>query len=206
MAYIREEKINNSISAITEDGITVNLTQEQKTKTTYYNVQEMNGRHNSMELFNILSEVAKSGQDNRLIGNILSIADKVNEVHIHNMTELAEELGVSRESLKKLMSRATEYNLLYKINTGHYIVNPYVIMSKGLTAAGYATQEAVQVRWIELTGLITNTQITKLTKLTRYLKLPNALKATEFNISVAEYYANNGTITDKQRSMLNGKA
>lgn len=202
MAYIREEKINNSISAITEEGITVNLSQEQKVKTTYFNVQEMNGRYNDMELFNVLGEVAKSGKDNKLVGQLIMLANTANEIHMHNMTEFAKEQKVSVEAMKKLLARAVEHDLLYKVTTGHYILNPYIIMSKGLTSAGYEAQELAQLRWREVTGLLTNKQIAKLVNLTHYLKLPTVLYATEFNLSVAEYYHSKGTITDKQKVAL----
>lgn len=202
MAYIREQKINNSISAITEDGITVNLTQEQKVKTTYFNVQEMNGRYNSMELFNVLGEVAKSGKDNKLVGCLIGLANNVNEIHIHNMTEFASLQDISRESLKKLLLRAVEHDLLHKITTGHYMVNPYIIMSKGLTAAGYEVQEATQLKWRKVTGLLTNKQIAKLVKLSGYLNMPTTLQATEFNLSVADYYHSKGEVTDKQKLAL----
>ena len=155
-----------------------------------------------MELFNVLSEVAKSGKDNKLIGCLLAEANNVNEVHIHNMTEFAEAQEVSRETIKKLLNRAVQYNLLHKITTGHYMVNPYIIMSKGLTAAGYAAQETAQLKWREVTGLLTNKQIAKLVDLSHYLKLANVLRATEFNLSVAEYYHSKGEVTDKQRSKL----
>lgn len=159
-------------------------------------------KHNMSALFEVLSKVAKSGKDNKLIGCLLAEANNVNEIHIHNMTEFAEAQEVSREAIKKLLNRAVQYNLLHKITTGHYTVNPYIIMSKGLTAAGYAAQETAQLKWREVTGLLTNKQIAKLVDLSHYLKLANVLRATEFNLSVAEYYHSKGEVTDKQRSKL----
>ena len=166
------------------------------------NSKEMNGRHNTMELFNALSQIAKSGNDNKIIGCLVNLANGTNEIHIHNMTKFAEEQEINKESLKKLFTRAVDNLLLYKISTGHYMLNPYIIMSKALTAAGMETQELTQIKWREVTGLLTQQQIDKIVNLSSHLELPTILRATEFNLSVAEYYHSKGVITEKQKQAI----
>ena len=75
-------------------------------------------------------------------------------------------------------------------------------MSKALTAAGMETQELTQIKWREVTGLLTQQQIDKIVNLSSHLELPTILRATEFNLSVAEYYHSKGVITEKQKQAI----
>lgn len=202
MAIIKTENHIYQVNAITDDGNRVLLNGITKTKSTYYKVEEINGGINIMTLFNVLAKICKSGSDTQIIGKLIELADSNNEITIINISKFAEANNTSRESLKRLLSRATDEALFHKIDTGHYMVNPYIIMSKGLTAGGYELQENRQLYWRKITGLITDKQLERLVKLGNYLELPSALRATEFNLSVADYYASNGEITDKQRKAL----
>lgn len=202
MAITKTENHIYQVNATTDDGKRLLLNGVTKTKSTYYKVEEINGGINIMTLFDVLAKVCKSGLDTQVIGKLIDSADKNNEITIVNISKFADTNDISRESLKRLLNRATDEALFYKIDTGHYMVNPYIIMSKGLTAGGYELQENRQIEWRKITGLITATQLNKLVVLGNYLGLQSALRATEFNLSVADYYASNGEITDKQREAL----
>jgi hypothetical protein len=202
MAITKTENHIYQVNATTDDGKRLLLNGVTKTKSTYYKVEEINGGISIMTLFDVLAKVCKSGLDTQIIGKLIDSADKNNEITIVNISKFADTNDISRESLKRLLNRATDEALFHKIDTGHYMVNPYIIMSKGLTAGGYELQENRQIEWRKITGLITATQLNKLVVLSNYLGLQSALRATEFNLSVAEYYANNGEITDKQREAL----
>ena len=202
MAVTKTENHIYQVNATTDDGKRLLLNGVTKTKSTYYKVEEINGGISIMTLFNVLAKVCKSGLDTQVIGKLIDSADKNNELTIINISKFADTNNISRESLKRLLNRATDEALFHKISTGHYMVNPYIIMSKGLTAGGYELQESRQIEWRRITGLITDKQLERLVKLGNYLELPSALRATEFNLSVADYYASNGEITDKQRKAL----
>lgn len=202
MAITKTENHIYQVNATTDDGKILLLNAIAKTKSTYYKVEEINGGINIMTLFTVLGKVCKSGLDTQTIGKLIDSADNKNEVIIVNISKFADANDISRESLKRLLTRATDEALFHKIDTGHYMVNPYIIMSKGLTAGGYELQENRQIEWRRLTGLITDKQIQRLVNLGNYLELQSALRATEFNLSVADYYASNGEITDKQRESL----
>ena len=202
MAITKTENHIYQVNATTDDGKRLLLNGITKTKSTYYKVEEINGGISIMTLFNVLAKVCKSGLDTQVIGKLIDSADKNNEVTIVNISKFADANNISRESLKRLLNRATDEALFHKIDTGHYMVNPYIIMSKGLTAGGYELQENRQIHWRKITGLITDKQLERLVKLGNYLELQSALRATEFNLSVADYYASNGEITNKQRESL----
>ena len=202
MAITKTENHIYQVNATTDDGKILLLNAIAKTKSTYYKVEEINGGVSIMTLFTVLGKVCKSGLDTQTIGKLIDSADNNNEVVIVNISKFADANDISRESLKRLLNRATDEALFHKIDTGHYMVNPYIIMSKGLTAGGYELQENRQIHWRKITGLITDKQIQRLVNLGNYLGLQSALRATEFNLSVADYYASNGEITDKQRESL----
>ena len=202
MAITKTENHIYQVNATTDDGKRLLLNGVTKTKSTYYKVEEINGGINIMTLFNVLGKVCKSGADTQLIGKLIELADKDNEIKLGSISKFATANGICREVLTRLLNKATDETLFHKIDTGHYMVNPYIIMSKGLTAGGYELQENRQIYWRTITGLITDKQLERLLKLSNYLELQSALRATEFNLSVADYYANNGEITDKQRDAL----
>ena len=202
MAVTKTENHIYQVNATTDDGKIVVLNGITKTKSTYYKVEEINGGISIMTLFNVLAKVCKSGLDTQVIGKLIDSADKNNEITIANISKFATANGLCREVLTRLLNRATDEALFHKIDTGHYMVNPYIIMSKGLTAGGYELQENRQIHWRKITGLITDKQLERLVNLGNYLELQSALRATEFNLSVADYYASNGEITDKQRESL----
>ena len=202
MAITKTENHIYQVNATTDDGKRLLLNGVTKTKSTYYKVEEINGGINIMTLFTVLAKICKSGLDTQTIGKLIDSADNNNEIVIVNISKFADANDISRESLKRLLNRATDEALFHKIDTGHYMVNPYIIMSKGLTAGGYELQENRQIHWRKITGLITDKQLERLVNLGNYLGLQSALRATEFNLSVADYYASNGEITDKQRESL----
>lgn len=202
MAIEVNERVIYQVGATADDGNRMNLRATAEKDKKFFKIDELNGKVNIMNLFDTLGKVCKSGSDTTVIGKLIESADRKNEIHIPNMTKYASKVGISPESFKRLMKRATDENLLHKLDVGYYVVNPYIIMSKGLTNGGFKLQEFTQINWRKLTGLLTDKQLTKLDKLGKYLELNAGLKPNEFNLSIAEQYASNGTITDKQRECI----
>ena len=202
MAYITESSMLCSVGATLDDGNRMQLSAIVSDKKGFYKVHEMNGRHNDMELFEVIGEISKSGKDVKVVGIITRLADYNNKIVIPNISRFAENNDMSREALVKLLKRAVDSKLLFKIDTGYYMLNPYIIMSKGLTAAGMEAQELAQIKWREITGLLTQQMIDKIVNLSIHLGLSNILRATEFNLSVAEHYHSKGVITEKQKQAI----
>ena len=157
---------------------------------------------NTMELLTKLSEVAKSSKDLTILNSVIQQADTKNEIKILNISKFATEVGCSRAVLNSLLVRAVDADLLYKIDSGHYLLNPFVLMGNGLSSRKKELQVEAQVRWRELTGYLTAKDKEKLAKLSTHLELDDVLTCTDFNLSVANYYDKNGSITDKQKACL----
>lgn len=202
MAYVKEETSIYSVNVTSENGEIFSMDKILPTKSSYFKIHEMNGRHNDMELFEVIGEISKSGKDVKVVGIITRLADYNNKIVIPNISRFAENNDMSREALVKLLKRAVDSKLLFKIDTGYYMLNPYIIMSKGLTSAGFEAQELAQIKWREITGLLTQQMIDKIVNLSIHLGLSNILRASEFNLSVAEYYHSKGVITDKQKEAI----
>lgn len=202
MAYVKEETSIYSVNVTSENGEIFSMDKTLPIKSSYFKIHEMNGRHNDMELFEVIGEISKSGKDVKVVGIITRLADYNNKIVIPNISRFAENNDMSREALVKLLKRAVDSKLLFKIDTGYYMLNPYIIMSKGLTSAGFEAQELAQIKWREITGLLTQQMIDKIVNLSIHLGLSNILRATEFNLSVAEYYHSKGVITEKQKQAI----
>ena len=202
MAYTIESSMLCSVGATLDDGNRMQLSAIVSDKKSFCKVHEMNGRHNDMELFEVIGEISKSGKDVKVVGIITRLADYNNKIVIPNISRFAENNDMSREALVKLLKRAVDSKLLFKIDTGYYMLNPYIIMSKGLTSAGFEAQELAQIKWREITGLLTQQMIDKIVNLSIHLGLSNILRASEFNLSVAEYYHSKGVITEKQKQAI----
>ena len=202
MAYVKEETSIYVVTVTSEIGEIFSMDKALPTKSSYVKIHEMNGRHNDMELFEVIGEISKSGKDVKVVGIITRLADYNNKIVIPNISRFAENNDMSREALVKLLKRAVDSKLLFKIDTGYYMLNPYIIMSKGLTSAGFEAQELAQIKWREITGLLTQQMIDKIVNLSIHLGLSNILRASEFNLSVAEYYHSKGVITEKQKQAI----
>ena len=202
MAYVKEETSIYSVNVTSENGEIFSMNKAVPAKSSYFKIHEMNGRHNDMELFEVIGEISKSGKDVKVVGIITRLADYNNKIVIPNISRFAENNDMSREALVKLLKRAVDSKLLFKIDTGYYMLNPYIIMSKGLTSAGFEAQELAQIKWREITGLLTQQMIDKIVNLSIHLGLSNILRASEFNLSVAEYYHSKGVITEKQKQAI----
>lgn len=190
------------LKATTEDGTKIEFKAEVTTNKEFYPVNEVDEKVNLMGLFKIMSEICKSGKDIKLLGQIIDYANGKNEIWLGNQTKLAEEFGVSRKHLSQLLKRAEEAKLLHKLDVGIYLLNPYKVLGESASKRTYKEQELIQVRWKSETGLITELELKQLIELSKHLELVVGLAPTEFNLSVASYYAGKHTITDKQRQAL----
>lgn len=202
MARTTEETIHNTVKAVTEDGTPINLSETVHKKKTHYTISEMNGKCNIMNLFQTMGKVCTSSSDITALGFIVDEANTFNEIKITNLTEFAKEIEISKESLHKLLKRAEENGLLYKVTTRHYLLNPFILISKGLSASSFASQESVQNNYKLTTGMISKSELMALSKLSEHLNLMKYLEPNDFNISVAKHYANKGIITEKQRDAI----
>lgn len=199
MSYKSHSITEYSIGATLDDGQRTEFKAIQSGENEYYPVHEVDQRCNLGKLFQELAKICKSSKDIAILGELLQETNVINELVIDNISEYAQYFNVSRKKLTLLLAEADKSNLLYKINTGRYFVNPYILISPQININNYEAQELVQVRWKELTGLFTELEIEQIKEFSSFLGLDQGLRATEFNLSVAKYYAKNHTITDKQR-------
>ena len=73
-------------------------------------------------------------------------ANSRNEILLPSITDIANDLGVSRKQLTVLLKRAEDVNLLHKLGTGRYLLNPYKILGAYASQTNYENQELIQVR------------------------------------------------------------
>lgn len=202
MGYKTTKQTKVQLGATLDNGSRTILEADVTEKGASYVVTELNERMNLRNTFKAISEACRSSADITILGEILERTDIQNEVLLHNLTEWAAQLNVSRKHLNTLLTRAEDAALLYKLDTGHYMLNPYKIMGAKASSAGYEIQELAQVRWKELTGLYTELEIQQLLDVSDYLGLENGLTPTHFNLSVARYYSKHKTISPKQRASM----
>ena len=202
MSYVTNKTITAKLKATLEDGTVCELKGDVSNTKEYYPIKELDERVNLMGLFKSLSQICKSSTDIVILGTIIEYANAHNEILIPNQTSYAKELGISRKQLIGVLTRAEEVNLLHKLYTGRYLLNPYKVMCESACARPYKHQELIQVRWKEETGLFTELELEKLINLSKHLELDVCLRPTAFNISVAEQYHTKHQITDKQRKCV----
>lgn len=190
-----------NVKATDSDGKTFNAETQDLFKP-HNKAKKLNGRINNSDYLTMLSKVAKSSKDILLLRDILDLANQANEILIPNISQLATELGSSKESLKRLLKRSDDNGLLHKLGTGHYLLNPYVLLSKGLTYAGGEKQFKTQIRWSSLTLIMTESDKQALLKLSEFLNLETPLPVNEFVLSVANQFSSKGKLSEKQRSHL----
>lgn len=201
MAHTTTKQTRAVLLATDENGNHLTLAATINSATTFYPVTEVTERMNMRNLFRTLATTLKSSNDILILGEVLHETNINNDIVICNISTYATRLGVSRSTLNALLQRATDANLFHKVDTGQYMVNPFMFMGAPATDKGYQQQELVQARWKELTGLLTDLEIRQLLNLRDYLGLPY-LAGTAFNVNVARYYASHNIITAKQRTAL----
>jgi hypothetical protein len=108
MAYVKEETSIYSVNVTSENGEIFSMDKALPTKSSYFKIHEMNGRHNDMELFEVIGEISKSGKDVKVVGIITRLADYNNKIVIPNISRFAENNDMSREALVKLLKRAVK--------------------------------------------------------------------------------------------------
>lgn len=202
MSYVTNKTITAKLKATTEDGVKFEFKADIGNDKEYFPVMEIDEKVNLMGIFKALSQICKSSKDILILGTIIEYANAYNEIIIPNQSSYAKELNISRKQLLGVLSRAEEVNLLYKLDTGRYLLNPYKILSESACKRNYKHQELVQVKWKEETGLFTELELEKLINLSKHLELDVCLRPTAFNISVAEQYHTKHQITDKQRKCV----
>lgn len=202
MPYITDKKVTARLKATLDDGTKLELEGDVDAKKKYYPVTELDEKVNLMGIFKALSKICKSSKDIMILGTIIEYANAHNEILIPNQTSYAKELDISRKQLIGVLTRAEEANLIHKLDTGRYLLNPFKIMCESACARHYEHQELIQVRWKEETGLFTELELESLIQLSNYLELEVGLRPTSYNLSVATYYQRNHQITDKQRECI----
>ena len=182
-----------------ETGEVVLFKRTEESKGKYYNVTNITTRINAMDFMEAQAITCRSSKDITILRHLLDMTDNTNKIVIMNIARLVTKLDTSRKSLMQLLSRGEESKLLHKTGTGEYLVNPFMYMGKRL-AKRIAEQEQAQLNWAVTTGLIAPIALKHLAKLDKHMNM--ILEPTEFNLSVASYYSNNGRITDRQRDAL----
>ena len=194
------ESTTYSIPVMTEDGTAIVAVATDKYKNNS-NAKKLNARIQTMDFLQMLSEISKSSKDTLIVKDIINQADVANDIKLVNITKFAGDIGVSVDSLKGVLKRACDVGFLHKISTGHYMMNPFVLLSKGLTYAKDDSQFNAQVRWSNYTTTIAESDRIALSKLAAFIDV-NSLPEVAILVSIANQYVSAGTITDKQKSVV----
>jgi len=102
-----------------------------------------------MNLLDKLSEICKSSKDIKLINEILELHNFSNIIVIHNITEKAKDLGITRSKLNELFKRSVDKGFMRKIGTGIYFINPFIFV--GRRVKSNELRELAQLEWGKLT-------------------------------------------------------
>lgn len=86
----------------------------------------------SMDLFTVQAQICKSSKDITLFADILDKMDIDGNTRISNISKFSKDHNVSRRKTTDILNRmcSTEPELLIKIDTGVYRINPYLYMGK----------------------------------------------------------------------------
>lgn len=189
-----------SIPILTPEGTLLNAEATEKYKNPN-KAKKLNARIQTMDFLQIMSEVAKSSKDILILKDVINEADVANEIKLVNITKFADRIGAGVTAVKGILSRACEHGLLYKIDTGHYMMNPYVLLSKGLTYATDDSQVVAQSRWTNYSTVFTESDRIAVDKLANFVNAP-ALYAVPIVVSIANYYVSKGKVSDKQKVVV----
>ena len=124
------------------------VTADMKESNKYYSIKKLTTRINSMNLFELMSKTRKSGKEIALFGTLMEMANDENKIVITNMTKFSKDVGIDRSDLYKFIKRLESVRperLLYKPNTGIYIINPYLLIGKRVRSNAY--REQLQEEW-----------------------------------------------------------
>lgn len=164
--------------------------------------KKLNARVETLDFLTLLSDIAKSSKDILILKELIAETNVANDILIPSLTKFATNVGTSPESLKKLLKRADDNGLFHKIGTGHYMLNPFVLLSKGLTYAGGDKQCDAQIRWRAYTVIMTESDKQALVKLSEFLNREVCLPTNNFTIDVANKYVAKGNLTDLQMEAI----
>lgn len=194
------ESTTYSIPLITDDGTKLVATATDKYRNNN-KASKLNGRVHTMDLLQMMSEITKSSKDILILKSIIKETDIANEIKLVNVEKFAVKANTSVESLRKVLTRACEIGLLHKLDTAYYMLNPFVLLSQGLTFAKDGRQFDVQVRWRELTNVYTESDIIALDNLASFVNA-ETLPPLPILISIANQYKSKGMVTDKQKAVV----
>jgi hypothetical protein len=201
MSYEIETGQNLQVRVTTEEGQSILMSKYiHKEKVTP--PRNLNTKVNLVDLMQALIGIAKSPKDLAIMLELVEEMLPNNEIMIPNLTRFSELQDISIASFKRLLSRAEDVALLHKLNTGHYLVNPFVIASKGLTSRGNEAIREIQTKWSELTVMMTASDREALVQLSNHLGLEVPLPVNPFTLSVSQQYKSKGKITEGQRLAL----
>lgn len=189
-----------SIPVVTPEGVPINAEAVDKYKNPN-KAKKLNARIQTMDFLQIMSEVAKSSKDILILKDVINEADVANEIKLVNITKFADSIGAGVTAVKGILSRACEHGLLHKIDTGHYMMNPYVLLSKGLTYATDDGQVVAQDRWTNYSVAFTESDRIAVDKLACFVNAP-ALYAVPIIVSIANQYISKGKVSDKQKAIV----
>ena len=189
-----------SIPILTPEGTRLNAEATEKYKNPN-KAKKLNARIHTMDFLQIMSEVAKSSKDILILKDVINEADVANEIKLVNITKFADRIGAGVTAVKGILSRACEHGLLYKIDTGHYMMNPYVLLSKGLTYATDDSQVVAQSRWTNYSTVFTESDRIAVNKLAHFVDAP-ALYTVPIIVSIANQYVSKGKVSDKQKAVV----
>lgn len=133
-----------------ETGELTSIQGEHHESNRYYRVSKLTTRINSMDLFDIMGKICKSGKDNNLLGTLMHKVTEDNRLKFENISHGAKELGIARSKLNDFLKRMCDVRperLAIKIDTGIYFINPFIFTGK--RTRSNKLREELQDEWIQ---------------------------------------------------------
>jgi len=111
----------------------------------YYSIRDITTRINQMDYTQAVTEICRTPQQGKLFAKLMDSVNCDNRMIILNQRELAKQQGVSIDILKRVLSKLAKSNLAVKIQTGEYVINPYIYI--GRRTRSNEAREQLQAEW-----------------------------------------------------------
>lgn len=103
-------------------------------------VREVTTRINSMNYTQVVSMIASTPEQGRVLAILMDMLDSSNQLVILNQGKLA-----SNDMLKRILKKLAESDLAIKLETGRYVVNPLIYIGK--RTRSNKDRELLQANW-----------------------------------------------------------
>jgi hypothetical protein len=150
--YKSETTETTQLTAIASDGTHIPIEGTKTIQQTNYSIKKLNSRiflnkgEGMQDLFTTQASICSSSKNIKMFRELLVRTDNQ---HILRMSakKFAELMKVTRNTASTFFKKCTENNLLHKMETNEYLVNPYLFTPIG--AKGEIIEKA-QLQWAEI--------------------------------------------------------